>query len=65
MYMDPMRDLPDLDDGELELYLPEVREALMLLYVALTRARKNLYVPEGVNIFVHRLMMQRFGLYHV
>lgn len=65
MYMDPKRDLPHFDDGELDLYSLEVREALMLLYVALTRARKNLYVPEDVNIFVHQLMMQRFGLHHV
>ncbi len=65
MYMDPKRDLPYFDDGELDLHSLEVREALMLLYVALTRARKNLYVPEDVNIFVHQLMMQRFGLQHV
>lgn len=65
MYMDPNRDLPHFEDGELDLHSPEVREALMLLYVALTRARKNLYVPEDVNIFVHQLMMQRFGMQHV
>ena len=65
MYMEPLRDLPHFDDGELDLHSPEVREALMLLYVALTRARKNLYVPEDVNIFVHQLMMQRFGMHHV
>lgn len=65
MYMDPNRDLPHFEDGELDLHSPEVREALMLLYVALTRARKNLYVPEDVNIFVHQLMMQRFGMHHV
>ena len=65
MYMEPLRDLPHFDDDELDLHSLEVREALMLLYVALTRARKNLYVPEDVNIFVHQLMMQRFGLQHV
>ena len=65
MYMDPKRDLPHFEDGELDLHSAEVRESLMLLYVALTRARKNLYVPEDVNIFVHQLMMQRFGLHHV